>query len=746
MFPFYFTNPWILTTAGAIGAAALVGVPILIHLINLLRHRKVEWAAMEFLLESQRKNSSWIMLKELILLLIRMLATAAVVALFGGMIFAGTLALLGGRETHHIIVLDDSYSMGERGLKDTPFDRARTVILEMAEQASREGTLQRFTILRTSQKLPDVSEELVRLKFRDELERQLGPWKPSQMSSGPSAGLGRVLDLMRKKKDDHRVVYLVSDFRSKEWKEADELAKTLESLDAQGAKVVLVNCAKAPQPNLAITNMRPVSRTLIAGVPAFMEVSVTNYGDLPANEVIIYLYEDGNSRPGEVIDRIKPGETQSRRFEVRFVTAGTHQLKAGLDSDVLEADNTRNLVLDFPTTMKVLLIDSSVASVSGGEDAKFLSFALNPGGPINTGYSPQIEPPSYLSNYPLEEFSSIYLANLETLDPKGAEALLNYVQQGGGLGIFLNENAIANYVTQELYRDGKGFFPAPLHSAADLLVLQLEETPDLQLDEQHTIFKYLAAERNSPINSVTVSHYLQLRPDWKAGKGNTTQVIAKLRNNDPLVLESRLGEGRVITFLTSAGPSWNDFVKNPSWVFLVQELQSYLAATSGKSPPQTLGTPWEVAFDATKYAPKVTLTRPTAEALDETSRVDGEPVEKLKNMLRVFYPQTDVSGVYRMQLDRVDGAPAEQRQVAYNVDATEGDLRTVSGQQLADRLGRLEYVLHQAEAFRWEGLGSANVRLLETILYALIALMLLEQLLAYLLGYHPTAPAGGRTT
>ena len=50
----------------------LVGVPVLIHLINLLRHRRVQWAAMEFLLASQKKNSSWIKLKELLLLLLRM--------------------------------------------------------------------------------------------------------------------------------------------------------------------------------------------------------------------------------------------------------------------------------------------------------------------------------------------------------------------------------------------------------------------------------------------------------------------------------------------------------------------------------------------------------------------------------------------------------------------------------------------------------------------------------------------------
>ena len=48
----------------------IVGVPVLIHLINMLRHRRVEWAVMEFLLSSQKKNRTWIVMKQLLLLLL----------------------------------------------------------------------------------------------------------------------------------------------------------------------------------------------------------------------------------------------------------------------------------------------------------------------------------------------------------------------------------------------------------------------------------------------------------------------------------------------------------------------------------------------------------------------------------------------------------------------------------------------------------------------------------------------------
>jgi len=35
-------------------------VPLLIHLINLVRRRRVKWAAMEFLLASYKKHRKWV--------------------------------------------------------------------------------------------------------------------------------------------------------------------------------------------------------------------------------------------------------------------------------------------------------------------------------------------------------------------------------------------------------------------------------------------------------------------------------------------------------------------------------------------------------------------------------------------------------------------------------------------------------------------------------------------------------------
>src|SRR4029434_10360212 len=89
-------------------------VPLLIHLINMMRHRRVQWAAMEFLLASYKKHRKWVWLKQLLLLVARMAAIALIVAMLAQLKTRDQwLAIFGGRATHHYVLIDDSYSMSD---------------------------------------------------------------------------------------------------------------------------------------------------------------------------------------------------------------------------------------------------------------------------------------------------------------------------------------------------------------------------------------------------------------------------------------------------------------------------------------------------------------------------------------------------------------------------------------------------------------------------------------------------------
>ena len=63
-----FLNPFAMVVGGA-----LISAPILIHLINRMRFKRIRWAAMEFLLKSQKRNRRKLIIEQMILLLLRIL-------------------------------------------------------------------------------------------------------------------------------------------------------------------------------------------------------------------------------------------------------------------------------------------------------------------------------------------------------------------------------------------------------------------------------------------------------------------------------------------------------------------------------------------------------------------------------------------------------------------------------------------------------------------------------------------------
>src|SRR6266542_860932 len=142
-----FLNPWAMA-AGTL----LISSPIIIHLINRMRYRRVRWAAMEFLLKSQKRNRRRIIIEQIILLLLRILLVLLI-----GFLLARFLGALAGpqQNTIHIVVVDDTPSMGdfdrEDGQPRDAFRQAKKVVGEIAELSSQASTPQGMVILKLSE-------------------------------------------------------------------------------------------------------------------------------------------------------------------------------------------------------------------------------------------------------------------------------------------------------------------------------------------------------------------------------------------------------------------------------------------------------------------------------------------------------------------------------------------------------------------------------------------------------------------
>ncbi len=714
----------------------LAVLPVLIHLINLVRHRRVRWAAMEFLLASQRKNRTWVLFKELLLLLVRMMAVACVVLLLAQPMLARAWGrLLGTRAVHHVVLLDDSYSMSDRWGQTSAWDEARRAVTRIAEALGAEGE-QTFTLLRFSQAgrairgtQPDLLQRRVDAEFLDDLRSKLAGLEASQTAAGPLEALRAVQQLLGEAEYAAQNVYLVSDFRAREWGEPGDLVQALADLHQAGARLHLIHCVEAEHPNLAIEHLGPGSGTRAAGVPLFMEVTVRNFGATAVKDVPVLVEADGQAMPAITVAEIPPRQAVKERFLVRFATAGVHRIAARLEADAVAADNARFAVVDFPPAVPVLLVDGGPR----GDDARYLSAVFAVGGGVTTGLSPRIEPPRFLAAEPLEPYRAIYLLNIGRLEKSAVAALERYVAAGGGVAFFLGDQTQPDFINQELHRQGEGIFPVPLGQAAELLPDYLQRTPDLQVGG-HPIFQVFAGTRNTFLPLVMVSRYVATAPGWKPESALGVQVLARLRNGAPLVVEKRVGQGRVVAFLTTAAPTWNNWARdNPSFPVAMLELQAFLAGSPPADTESRVGTPLEVRLDPSQYEPQVQFEVPGQQ---RPSSITVEAIPTSEGQGLATLADTDTSGFYQARLLRKEGQE-ERRQWAYNVEGAEGDLRILSGEQLLARLERVPCEYHSAGAFQYDSQRDAGYDLSDVFLYVLVGLLLGEQVLARSASYHP---------
>jgi hypothetical protein len=730
----------------------LIAVPILIHLINLRRQQRIRWAAMQFLLESQRRNRRWILLKQLLLLATRMGVIAALVLMLAHLIVRNEwLQLLGSGTTHHLVLLDDSYSMSDRWDNTNALTEGSRAVQAIVDQAYRQSDAQLVTLLRFSEAArlsagaqPKVFAERINNAFRSRLESLLAGWETSQTDVTAAEALKAIPRLPLADEEHTLILYLVSDFRARQFNSATEIRKLLAELgDTENIEQIhLVRCVTEARPNLAITSLEPESGVRAAGVEMWMNVSVANYGERIARGVTVQLEQDGDALPTIALEDIPPREEVSHRFRVQFAGTGSHSLMASLGPDPVDVDNRRYFACELPAARPVLIIDGS----QDGRGAHQLSLALAPGGNTKTGWQPHAEPTSFLEDVErLKEQAAVCLLDVPRLSDGQLSALEEYVQNGGGVAFFVGPDTDRTFYNSRLFRNGEGLFPAPLKLPTQLLDRQDESEPDIEVTD-HALFRVLAGRRNDFLPLVLVDYYYAVDDDWTPSNESKTQVIARLRNNEPLVIEKRFGAGRVVAQLTklSSGDTplgrWTNWSLNPAFPVLGNELVNYLASSRGRDPLYQVGDDLPVSMDERKYEPTVRFRLPgqgpsRAEVPVNATVKDGMLSSKLDDV--------ELSGVYTAQLQPRDGNP-ESRQFAVNASNGEGDLAIAHRDELARQLAGVDFVLHDAADMTLDSPTLAGIQMGDALLGTIIVMLLVEQLLAYVASFHASPVRGAQ--
>jgi Aerotolerance regulator N-terminal len=720
----------------------LVAVPVLIHLINLRRQQRIRWAAMQFLLVSQKQNRRWILFKQLLLLALRMSAVALLVLMLAHLMVRNEwLRLLGSGTTHHILLVDDSYSVTDRWENTSAFEEAKRAVESIVDQAYSQSDTQLITLLRFSEAArlsagaqPEVFAQRIDDSFRSKLPSMLAGWEASQTDVGPADALKAVPRLPLTGDQQSHILYLISDFRARQFGSATEVRKLLEDMGQQIDQIHLVRCVRQAHANLAITALAPESGVRAAGVETWMDVSIANYGDAPARGVIVQLQQDGDGLPALPLEDVPPHQEVSKKFRVQFAGVGAHWLSAAIGADAVDVDNRRFFACQLPAAQPVLIIDGS----QDGRGGRQLSLALDPGGNTHTGWSPHIEPPNYLTRSDdLAKQAAVCLLDVPRLQDDELTALEGYVRNGGGAAFFVGSQTNRDFFNDRLYHNGAGMFPVPLTLPTQLVHSQHESAPDVSIGD-HPLFHVLAGRRNGFLPLLSVDYYYAIAADWSQPSDGSTNVIARLRNEAPLVVEKTFGIGRVVAQLTrlSTGDTplgrWTNWSVNPVFPVLANELVGYLSADRKSSSAYQVGDDLVISVPDAQYEPTFRFSLPGPGATKTSLTIDATSDN---GVLTAKLPRVAVSGVYEVQLQPHEGAP-ERRAFAVNVPAGEGDLQTVEREDLTRQLAGVPFQFHDASDMSIDQQQLAGLQLGDALLGTLIVVLLLEQLVAYVASFH----------
>ncbi len=235
--------------------------------------------------------------------------------------------------------------------------------------------------------------------------------------------------------------------------------------------------------------------------------------------------------------------------------------------------------------------------------------------PTITGFSPRIESVDFLTRESLDAVPvHPRLLNITQLRADAVERLAEYVRKGGGIAWFLGGAVNATFYNDELYKKAGGLFPVPLARTPKAMARPDGDSLAADLSfANRAPFEHFFGQDNPFVHGVKINTWFPVADAWVRDdnrRKDEVSTIAYLGSKEPIAFDRQFGKGRVLAFLTTAGPKWNDWGVNPSVVIFHLELAKYMARENLTLDRRIVGEPIEVAFDPAEFLETVEITAP----------------------------------------------------------------------------------------------------------------------------------------
>lgn len=635
-------------------ALLALAVPILIHFIY--RKKAVRWsfAAMDFLLRSNRKVARRLRFKQWLLLFLRCLLFALIALAFARPFIQHAKGKQPVLSRAIVVVLDDSMSMSYRAhpKSRTLFEMAKKRAVRLLKTLRGEDEV---ALLRGSVAQSSLLHEQTELTFdKKSVLDKLQKWQPSYRTTDLIGAMRRAAAITEKVKGKQPRIILISDFAQ----HAFDSPKMPKISSLPTIELIPVRSSKKPV-NRAIIRLKTEPAPFASESAYQFTVTIQNFSTKPIRDLSVLL-KIGKEPKAKGFIRLGPKAIGQKSFIVRLPRAGVYTGSVEIGTDGLQGDNRYFFALQARKRPKILLVNGDPRTIPYLDELFYVERALQ--GPASPFLVESIHASAALPDP--SKYQAIFLVNVPALPTAWTRSLHAFVRKGGGLFLSMG-NRVS---TKDMNQQFETLLPRPLRNVA--LAAQRPDGTGIALQRYlgavsatHPIFRTLYRD-GLVFQSARVSR-LMLVETGSSKRGG--QSLWRFSHGPPALLERRVGQGRVLLLTTTLDRDWTDLCIRSFFQPWLRKVVTYMAGGARFQQRGALRIGQHTKLTLT-HSDAITVHTPTG----KTHIL--RPSER-----RIVFPGGHTPGVYRFSHN---GRSSTLLPQVVNVDPIESNLTWMSNQQL----------------------------------------------------------------
>lgn len=619
-------------------ALAALAIPIIIHLFNFRKFKKVFFTNVRFLKELKEETTNRSRIKHLLVLASRLLAITFLVFAFAQPVIPHNNLQVVKAENAVSIYVDNSFTMDGISKEGT--------LLEVAKKKAHEIALAyppstRFQILTN-----DFEAVHQRLISREEFSDVLDQIKISPSSRKLSEVIARQQEVFHNLSNTSKLSFILSDFQ--ESSTDFQACQTDTSL-----RVTLLPLVSQSNANLFVDSCWFTSPVVQLNRAAELNVRLHNSGEKEADNVPVKLSINGTQRSVASIP-VRAGESATTTMNFTVTEAGWQKAEVNIMDHPITFDDA--YYFSFEVKNKIVILSVNDNGVSPYLKALF---GTDPLFGFNNAAVSQID----YSLLPQQNL--VILNDLPSISSGLASELAKYLNSGGELLIFPDSGADINSYNQFL-QSINGDAINGINSNSDRVE---------KLDRNHPLFKDVFERTKNNESSidypVAVKHF-EVNQTTRSNR----QVLMKLQGGSPFLLQYTVGKGTVYLFTVPLKPGFSNLSRHA--VFVPALYQMALLSVKQHDISFTLGADEALNLSSVSIAGDATF-----HLVNAAKKFDVIPNHRVtaSGILVAFNKVVKEAGNYDLLANQQTASS-----IAFNYNRAESYLKSFTPDQITNQL------------------------------------------------------------